>query len=107
MVSSDAKRAHGRPVSRAAILRESNRSSRNLVIDADELATGNVLPQICPCCRHLNRAISLPFLGFLWCANRTAYGFRDHPETRYEARKNRPVCDMHTRACLVRDGSIG
>jgi hypothetical protein len=83
------------------------------VIDADELATGNVLPQIRPMLSALEPGdfITIPWFpiwGSLdrcrrdgndyWCANRTAYGFRDHPETRYEARKNRPVCDMHTRA---------
>lgn len=83
------------------------------VIDGDELATGNVLPQIRPSLSTLEPGdfITIPWFPIwrsldrcrrdsnaYWCANRTAYGFRDHPETRYESRKNRPVCDMHTRA---------
>ncbi|MFZ1217847.1 MAG: hypothetical protein WAO00_01070 [Chthoniobacterales bacterium] len=83
------------------------------MIDADELATGNVLPQIRPMLATLEPGdlITIPWFPIwrsldwrrqdsndYWCANRTAYGFRDHPEIRYEARKNRPAYDMHTRA---------
>ena len=83
------------------------------MIDADELATGNVLPEIRPLLSTLEPGdfITIPWFpiwGSLdrcrrdsndyWCANRTPYGFRDHPKLRYEARQNRPVCDMHTRA---------
>jgi hypothetical protein len=82
-------------------------------IDADELATGNVLPQIRPILATLEAGdfITIPWFpiwGSLdrrrrdsndyWCANRTAYGFRDHPRLRYGARQKRPACDIHTRA---------
>jgi hypothetical protein len=80
--------------------------------DADELVAGNVLPQIRPMWSTLEPGdfISIPWFPIWrsldrcrrdknnhWCANRTAYGLRDHPQLRYQARQNRPVCDMHTR----------
>lgn len=87
-----------------------------LVIDADELLTGNVLPLIRPALAALapGDLLTLPWFpiwGSLdrcrrdgndyWCANRTAYGFRDHPQTRYGAPPTRPACDIHTRAPLT------
>jgi hypothetical protein len=83
------------------------------MIDADELVTGNIVPEIRMMLAALEPGdlLTLPWFpiwGSLdrcrrdgnryWCAKRTIYGFRDHADLQYEARKNRPACDIHTRA---------
>jgi hypothetical protein len=83
------------------------------VIDADELLTGNLLPQVRSILSSLGAGdcVTLPWFPMwrgldrcrrdgnkYWCAKRTVYGFRDHPSLRYEPRQKRPVCDIHTRA---------
>lgn len=86
------------------------------VIDADELLTGNLLPEIHSILSSLDAGdyITLPWFPMwrsldryrrdrneYWCGNRTAYGFRDHPSVRYEPRGKRPGYDIHTRAPIV------
>jgi hypothetical protein len=82
------------------------------VIDADELLTGNLLSRVRSMLSSLGTGewLTLPWFAMwrsldryrcdsnqYWCANRTAYGFRDHPAIRYEAHQKRPACDIHTR----------
>ncbi|HEV7506906.1 MAG TPA: glycosyltransferase family 2 protein [Thermoanaerobaculia bacterium] len=82
------------------------------VVDADEMVTGNLVPRIRPLLASLaaGEALSLPWFPLwrsldwqrrdgndYWCANRTVYGFRDHPAVHYQTRWDRAVCDIHTR----------
>jgi hypothetical protein len=82
------------------------------VVDADEMVTGNLIPHIRPLLASLaaGEALSLPWFPLwrsldwqrrdgnaYWCANRTVYGFRDHPDVAYGVRWDRAVCDIHTR----------
>jgi glycosyltransferase involved in cell wall biosynthesis len=86
------------------------------VIDADELLTGNLLPEIRSILSSLDTGdcITLPWFPMwrsldryrrdgnqYWCGNRTVYGFRDHPLVRYEPHRNRPDYDIHIRAPIV------
>jgi hypothetical protein len=86
------------------------------VIDADELLTGNVLPEIRSILSSLDAGdcVTLPWFPMwrsldryrrdgsaYWCGNRTVYGFRDHPSLRYEARQKRPGYDIHARAPIM------
>jgi predicted outer membrane lipoprotein len=82
------------------------------VVDADEMVTGNLMPQIRPLLASLaaGEALSLPWFPLwrsldwrrrdgnaYWCANRTVYGFCDHPAVHYGTHRGREVCDIHTR----------
>jgi hypothetical protein len=82
------------------------------VIDADEMVTGDLVPRIRPWLASLaaGQALSLPWFPIwrsldwrrrdgnaYWCANRTAYGFRDHPAISYRPRRGRTRYDIHAR----------
>jgi hypothetical protein len=82
------------------------------VLDADELVTGNLIPRVRPMLAGLGpgEGLTLPWFpvwrsldrrrwdgNAYWCANRTLYGFRDHPEVSYHPRKSRAGYDIHAR----------
>ena len=76
------------------------------------MLTGNLLPRIRPLLAALaaGESLSLPWFALwrsldwrrrddnaYWCANRTPYGFRDHPAVCYREHRRRAGCDIHTR----------
>ncbi len=82
------------------------------VVDADEMVAGDLVPCIRPWLASLaaGQSLSLPWFPIwrsldwrrrdgnaYWCANRTHYGFRDHPAVCYQTRPERSKYDIHVR----------
>lgn len=82
------------------------------ILDADEILTGGLVPRVRGMLASLKPGDSLTLPWFplwraldwrrqdgnlYWCANRTPYGFRDHPDLRYLPREDLAGYDIHAR----------